>query len=109
MKKLMVSALVLAMGLSILSVGVFAMEKTKKDMAVGKLEVVKEGDAITAINIVGKKTVSVVIDDKAKELAALEGKEVQVKGTTDADGKLTVTEFKEKVVKKEIKKKEATE
>ncbi|HOK05006.1 MAG TPA: hypothetical protein PLN24_07130, partial [Victivallales bacterium] len=64
----------------------------------GKVEVVKDGDNITEIKIVGKKeTVTVLLDDKGKELATLEGKMVKVKGEKDADGKLKVAEFQEKV------------
>ncbi len=111
MKKLIVSALVVAMGLSVLSGIVLAGEEGAKKKGnapvIGKVEVVKDGDNITEIKIVGKKeSVSVVLDEKGKELAAMEGKEVMVKGEKGEDGKLTVSEAKEKPAKGEKKAKE---
>jgi len=101
------------MGLSILSSVVMAGEKGEKKgkPTVGKLEVVKEGEAITAINIVGKnETVSVVVDDKSKEMAAaMEGKTVMIKGEKNEEGKFIVAEFKEKPAAKEKKAKKTEE
>ncbi len=98
------------MGLSILSGPLAGEEGAKKKgnpPVIGKVEVVKNGDNITEIKIVGKKeTVSVVLDEKGKELAAMEGKKVMVKGTKGEDGKLTVSEAKEKPVKGDRKAKE---
>ena len=82
-------------------------DATKKEPVKGKVEVVKNGDAITSITIVGKdKKVEVVLDEKGKTLAALDGKYVMVRGT-EADGKITVTEFKEKAEKAKDAKKDA--
>lgn len=80
-------------------------DDTKKGPVVkGKVEVVKTGDTVTSITIVGKdKKTEVVINDKSKGLADLNGKYVAVHGT-DANGKLTVTDFKEMPKDKEEKK-----
>lgn len=118
MKKVIALVLAAVVGVTLLSSQVFAGgeksdAKDKAKHVYGKVEVVKDGDTITEIKIVGEKeTVSVVLDEKGKELAAMEGKEVKVKGQKGDDDKITVSEFKEKPVKtekKEKKDKEKTE
>jgi hypothetical protein len=100
MKKFLTGMMVVVLGICFCAGTLLAGEKGKGDdakkgpMIKGKVEVVKTGDAVTAINIVGKdKKVQVVLDDKGKELASLDGKYVVVRGT-EADGKVTVAEFK---------------
>ena len=91
--------MVVVLGVCFCAGTLLANDKAKDDLAKpvkGKVEVVKNGDAITSITIVGKdKKVEVVLDEKGKGLAALDGKYVTVRGA-DADGKITVTDFKEK-------------
>ena len=62
----------------------------------GKVKVTKEGDKVSAVEIVAADaTHKVNLDAKGNELAKEDGKEVEAKGTTK-DGVLTVTSFKAK-------------
>ncbi|MFA6292918.1 MAG: hypothetical protein WC637_14105 [Victivallales bacterium] len=101
MKKFLTGMMVVALGICF-CVGTFAGDKPKGDgakkgepVAKGKVEVVKTGDVLTSITIVGKdKKSEVVLDENGKKLADMNGKYVMVRGT-EASGKVTVTEFKE--------------
>lgn len=103
MKKFLTGLMVVVLGICFCAGTLLAGEKGKGDdakkgnapVAKGKVEVVKTGDTVTSITIVGKDKKSVVVlDDKSKGLADLNGKYVMVHGT-EADGKITVTDFKE--------------
>ncbi len=100
MKKFLTGMMVVALGICF-CVGTFAGDKPKGEdakkgpVAKGKVEVVKTGDAVTSITIVGKdKKSEVILDENGKKLADMNGKYVMVRGT-EANGKVTVTEFKE--------------
>ncbi len=105
--------MVVVLGICFCAGTLLAGDKAKGDDAKkspvikGKVEVVKAGDAVTSITVVCKdKKVDVVLDEKGKSLAALDGKYVMVRGT-EADGKITVTDFKEKTEKNKDEKKDA--
>jgi len=83
-----------------------ADEAAKPETITGLVAAAKDADGVvTAVTVkVGDVVYNVTFDDKAKELAKLDGKTVDVTGTIVTDDKgvktITVTEFKE-VVKKE--------
>src|SRR5512135_140425 len=73
-------------------------EAAKKTTATGVVAVEKGADgAIITVVVKGDAKVKLVLDDKAKEVAKLEGKTVEVTGTLDAAGALKVESFKEVV------------
>jgi len=99
-----------------------AMAAAEADTTVkGVVKVTKEGDQVTKIEIVAKEKDAegnevekayVVAGDKATEVANLDGKRVEVKGTVeekDGVAVITVKAVKEVKAAKEVKVKENTE
>lgn len=114
MKKFLTGMMVVVLGICFCTVtfaGDKAQAKDAKEAKKGTAEVKgvvkveKDGDTVKSISVAGKdgKQYVVVLDDTSKGLAALDGKTVLIHGTEAADGKLTVTDFKEKVAKEEKK------
>ena len=70
-------------------------EEVKKTTVTGAVSVTKDDKAVvTGVKVGDQK---LVLDDKAKEVAALDGKKVEVTGVADKDGALKVESFKEVV------------
>ena len=117
MKKFLTGMMVVVLGICFCTV-TFAGDKAQaKDAKVAKkgtaevkgvVKVEKDGDTVKSISVAGKdgKQYVVILDDKSKGLIALDGKKVVIHGTEAADGKLTVTDFKEKTEKAKDEKKD---
>jgi hypothetical protein len=74
-------------------------KKEEKKTVTGVVSVTKDDKgAVTGVKVGDQK---LVLDDKAKEVAKLDGKKVEVTGVLDKDGALKVESFKEVVEKKE--------
>ena len=85
-----------------LTISACAEEKKAEEQTVmGTVKVAKEGDTIQKVEIAtGEKkddkevVYAVKLDDKGKELAKLDGKKVEAKGTVEGN-EITVTSFTE--------------
>ncbi len=112
MKKLLSAVVALALCATVAMAVTEAKEKNDLKVVKGVVQVTKEGDQVQKIEIVAKEKDEAgnevekaycVAGDKASEVAKLEGKEVEAKGTIeDKDGvaTLTVKEVKEVAEKK---------